>query len=293
MLAGAAELGLARGKLHSPYWRLTSSLALVVSGTAFLVHEQNHWLFSRAAFLHHVLGWTALVARRLPARARVPPALDRRRVRLRDDRSSRSPCSSTATATSRRSSGTSRSRGAAAPMRRRSSSPAARRARASGGGVRARVARSTSRRRSSSELARSPRQVVLQFDQSVDALPNGDPACSRRTARTSPARRARSRRSATIVALAAEAADGRVHGALAGAVERRRTSSRASTRSASRVPAPPVTDAVGAQGPTRDRARRALAVLPRARAPRRRARLPAARRARAAAAARSSGASSG
>jgi hypothetical protein len=60
MLCGAAELGLARGKLHSQYWRLTSSLALIVSGTAFIVHEQNHWLFSRAAFLHHALGWTAL-----------------------------------------------------------------------------------------------------------------------------------------------------------------------------------------------------------------------------------------
>jgi hypothetical protein len=66
MLAGAAELGVARGKLHSQYWRLTSSLALAVSGIAFLVHEQNHWLYSRAAFLHHTLGWTALVAAVFP-----------------------------------------------------------------------------------------------------------------------------------------------------------------------------------------------------------------------------------
>jgi hypothetical protein len=66
MLCGAAELGVARGKLHSPYWRLTSSLALVVSGTAFLVHEQNAWLFSRAAFLHHALGWTALICAAFP-----------------------------------------------------------------------------------------------------------------------------------------------------------------------------------------------------------------------------------
>jgi hypothetical protein len=56
VLAGAAELGVARGKLHSRYWRLCSALALFVSGLAFLVHEQNHWLFSRAAFLHHLLG---------------------------------------------------------------------------------------------------------------------------------------------------------------------------------------------------------------------------------------------
>ena len=66
MLCGAAELGVARGKLHSQYWRLTSSLALVVSGTAFLVHEQNAWLFSRAAFLHHTLGWTALICAVFP-----------------------------------------------------------------------------------------------------------------------------------------------------------------------------------------------------------------------------------
>jgi len=29
-----------------------------VSGFAFLVHEQNPWLFARAAFLHHLLGWS-------------------------------------------------------------------------------------------------------------------------------------------------------------------------------------------------------------------------------------------
>ena len=66
MLCGAAELGVARGKLHSQYWRLTSSLALIVSGTAFLVHEQNAWMFSRAAFLHHTLGWTALICAVFP-----------------------------------------------------------------------------------------------------------------------------------------------------------------------------------------------------------------------------------
>jgi len=60
MLAGAAELGVARGKLRSPYWRLASALALAVSGVAFLVHEQNPWLFQRSAFLHHLLGWTLL-----------------------------------------------------------------------------------------------------------------------------------------------------------------------------------------------------------------------------------------
>jgi hypothetical protein len=66
MLAGAAELGLIRGRLHSPYWRLTMPLAFLVSGAAFLIHEQNGWLFARAAFLHHALGWTVVVASIFP-----------------------------------------------------------------------------------------------------------------------------------------------------------------------------------------------------------------------------------
>jgi hypothetical membrane protein len=60
MLAGAAELGLVRGKLHSPLWRLCLPLAFVVSGTAFLIHEQNPWLYQRSSFLHHALGWLLL-----------------------------------------------------------------------------------------------------------------------------------------------------------------------------------------------------------------------------------------
>jgi hypothetical protein len=66
MLAGAAELGVARGKLRSQYWRLTLAAAMLVSGTAFLVHEQNAWFFARAAFLHHALGWTLIVASVFP-----------------------------------------------------------------------------------------------------------------------------------------------------------------------------------------------------------------------------------
>ena len=66
MLAGTAELGVARGKLHSQYWRLCSALGLAVSGGAFLIHEQQHWLFSRAAFLHHALGWMLLAAALFP-----------------------------------------------------------------------------------------------------------------------------------------------------------------------------------------------------------------------------------
>jgi hypothetical protein len=60
MLAGAAQLGLVRGKFHNQLWELTLPLALVVSGLAFLLHEQNPWFFSRSAFLHHALGWTLL-----------------------------------------------------------------------------------------------------------------------------------------------------------------------------------------------------------------------------------------
>jgi hypothetical protein len=73
MLAGASELGLASGKLHSSWWRACSALAMVVSGAAFLVHEQQHWLFNRAAWLHHSLGWTLIVGAAFPLlRARRP-----------------------------------------------------------------------------------------------------------------------------------------------------------------------------------------------------------------------------
>jgi hypothetical protein len=73
MLAGAAELGVARGKLHSQYWRLTSAAAMVVSGTALLVHEQQHWFFARAAFLHHTLGWTMVAGAVFPFMQAVRP----------------------------------------------------------------------------------------------------------------------------------------------------------------------------------------------------------------------------
>jgi hypothetical protein len=66
MLAGAVQLALVRGKLTSPWWRLSVSAAMLVSGTAFLIHEQNPWLFSRAAFLHHAIGWTLVVAAVFP-----------------------------------------------------------------------------------------------------------------------------------------------------------------------------------------------------------------------------------
>jgi hypothetical protein len=73
MLAGAAELGLVRGKLHSRWWRMMTPLAFLVSGTAFLIHEQNGWYFARAAFLHHALGWTLVIGAVFPLLAILRP----------------------------------------------------------------------------------------------------------------------------------------------------------------------------------------------------------------------------
>ena len=66
MLAGGAELGLVRGRLTSPLWRLTWPLAFAVTGTAFIVHEQNPWFFARSAFLHHLIGWTFVIGALVP-----------------------------------------------------------------------------------------------------------------------------------------------------------------------------------------------------------------------------------
>ena len=66
MGAGAVELALVRGKLKSSWWRLAMTTAFVVSGAALLVHEQNAWLYQRSSFLHHLLGWTLLVAAVFP-----------------------------------------------------------------------------------------------------------------------------------------------------------------------------------------------------------------------------------
>jgi hypothetical protein len=66
LLAGAVELAVVRGKLRSPSWSLVPGLALLVSGLAFLVHEQNPWLYSRSAFLHHAIGWMLVVTALAP-----------------------------------------------------------------------------------------------------------------------------------------------------------------------------------------------------------------------------------
>jgi hypothetical protein len=73
MFAGAVELALVRGKLQSSWWGLAMAAAFVVSGTAFLVHEQNAWLFQRSSFLHHLLGWTLLVAAVFPLARSIRP----------------------------------------------------------------------------------------------------------------------------------------------------------------------------------------------------------------------------
>src|SRR5262249_60294535 len=73
MFAGAVELARVRGKLHSSAWSLAMGAAFLVSGLAFLVHEQNAWFFMRSAFLHHLLGWTLVVASVLPITRSVRP----------------------------------------------------------------------------------------------------------------------------------------------------------------------------------------------------------------------------
>jgi hypothetical protein len=73
MIAGGAEIALVRGKLSSRWWALTVSGAMALSGLAFLIHEQNPWFFSRAAFLHHTLGWVLLIAAIFPIGQAIRP----------------------------------------------------------------------------------------------------------------------------------------------------------------------------------------------------------------------------
>jgi hypothetical protein len=73
ILAGAVQIALARGRLTSRWWGLTLSATMLVSGAAFLIHEQNGWLFSRSAFLHHALGWMLVVAALFPLAQALQP----------------------------------------------------------------------------------------------------------------------------------------------------------------------------------------------------------------------------
>lgn len=73
MIAGAVQLAVVRGKLVQPAWSLVTAGAMIFSGLAFLLHEQNPWLFSRAAFLHHAIGWTLIVAALFPLGEAIRP----------------------------------------------------------------------------------------------------------------------------------------------------------------------------------------------------------------------------
>lgn len=73
MIAGGVQLAVVRGKLHNPRWSLVTAAAVLLSGVSFVVHEQNAWLFSRSAFLHHVIGWTLIVASVFPIGAALRP----------------------------------------------------------------------------------------------------------------------------------------------------------------------------------------------------------------------------
>lgn len=71
--AGGVQLAVARGRLTSASWSLVTTGALLVSGASFLLHEQNDWLFARSAFLHHLIGWTLVVAAVFPLGAAIRP----------------------------------------------------------------------------------------------------------------------------------------------------------------------------------------------------------------------------
>ena len=73
LIAGAVELAIVRGKLRSPAWSLVPAFALLASGAAFLLHEQNQWLYSRAAFLHHTIGWMLVIAALFPLGEAIRP----------------------------------------------------------------------------------------------------------------------------------------------------------------------------------------------------------------------------
>ena len=73
MLAGALQLAAVRGRAREHMAELATGLAVLVSGVSFLFHEQNGWLFSRSAFLHHAIGWTLIAGSTFVfARARRP-----------------------------------------------------------------------------------------------------------------------------------------------------------------------------------------------------------------------------
>jgi len=66
MIAGGVQLALVRGKLSHHGWALVTAGGLLLTGASFLIHEQNDWLFSRSAFLHHAIGWVLVAGALFP-----------------------------------------------------------------------------------------------------------------------------------------------------------------------------------------------------------------------------------
>jgi hypothetical protein len=66
MFAGMAELGVVTGRLTSRWWALAVVVVFAVGGATLLLHEENGWLWSRSAFLHHALGWLLIACSVFP-----------------------------------------------------------------------------------------------------------------------------------------------------------------------------------------------------------------------------------
>ena len=73
MVAGAVQVAVLRGKVSSPRWSLVPAAALAACGAAFLIHEQNSWLYSRSAFLHQAIGWMLVAGALFPLGAAFRP----------------------------------------------------------------------------------------------------------------------------------------------------------------------------------------------------------------------------
>ena len=272
MLAGGAELGLVHGRLKSRWWQLTMPFAFVVTRHRVPRPRAEHVVL-------RALGVPAPPARldvpdrgRLPARDRVLAAVAGVPHRRSRSRSSCSPRCSSPTATWRRSSAICRP----LPGCRTDETRCARRHRAAraalpGGGLGARDAAVDDRRASRTELQAGPHTIRLHFDQEV-RISRGRSRCWTRTARTSRAPSASRRPTSSRRCARSRAAPTRCAGMRSRPT---RTSSPASGRSASRVPAPRRRRGLRRRRADDDRARRALAVVPRARAHDRLARLPA------------------
>ena len=296
MLAGAAELGLVRGKLHEPVLAAvrcrsrSSSPASAFLCTSRTAGSSRARRSSTTCSAGRLLDRRALPARcaRFRPRARssgsagfaltfvvvavLPLLRPRRRADLRPPLAARRGAAPVRSAARRR-----RSLALALP----------------GGGLGARDADDDRRRRTAARVERSPTLVRLHFDQSVDALPNAIRVLRREGHGSSRARRGASADKRTIDAPVSRLPRGGVHGPLARDLRGRPRRLAASSPSASAMRAPPRDRGLRRRRADDERARRPLALLPRARAARRRARLPAARRARAARPRRRSGASTG